>query len=505
MADKKFDKKRTQTQPARLWEERGIFGLIALSGAGAVAMIIWIVLSKPIGIPGEWTWPANVEPGGSYIPMVVVSALFIAVAGWLTRVNRWEKTGRKGRAVWLILLIIIAWMMSLGLLAMRTHPVLITGGIIASPLATTYFSTAIGIRDLPAALRDYPSLMQKQPQHARTHPPGPIVFFWAVDHMVQGWPGLARGLEAVFRRVDPDGMGFITTVLSDQLGIRLTKSNALAAVLSALILALAGSITLLPLYGLTASLYKPTTALRACLLFTVVPAFLLFAPSIDQFVLLFSVLTLWGFQLLRTRGNPLVGVFFALGLLMSLAVAVIGLFLAVWWLLERFVKPRDGEKADAKNVTIGLVAAIGLFLAIFVVLWLATGFSFPGAVKAGLGAHRQIILKEVGRTYWKWLLYNPIEFVCFIGLPLVIWTMAGIRGRFAWAWLITLLVLDVSGWVRAETGRIWLFLMPPAAMLAADRLGRLGKRFDIGFFSALALQLGQAIAMKVGLNIFIVK
>ena len=39
-----------------------------------------------------------------------------------------------------------------------------------------YFSTALSIDDMGAALRDYPALMARfESDHARTHPPGLIV------------------------------------------------------------------------------------------------------------------------------------------------------------------------------------------------------------------------------------------------------------------------------------------------------------------------------------------
>ena len=34
--------------------------------------------------------------------------------------------------------------------------------------------------------------------------------------------------------------------------------------------------------------------------------------------------------------------------------------------------------------------------------------------------HREITLHEAGRTYWKWVLYNPVEFAFFLGFPLEI-------------------------------------------------------------------------------------
>lgn len=438
-------------------------------------------------------------------------ALLLATAGWLTRPKRWERTRRKWRAVWVIWIVLVAWLLAAGVLIVPQSPVIVTGGIIASPQATSYFTAAVGIEDLPGALRNFPALMETFPQHARTHPPGPVLFFWTVNHLVRSWPGLAGLIERICLLLDGDGTEHLSEVLSQQFGVPLTWENALAAVFSAFLLAGLGSLTLIPLYRIASSLYGPTAALHAILLFAAVPSFLLFGPSIDQLVLLFAVLILWGFLLWRKTGNPIIGLFFALGLLMSLGLVVMLLFVGLWWLLWR--SGAGLQKADEKRRFIGLLLAAALLAAFFIALWLSVGLNLLAIVKAGFAAHRHTTLEEASRTYWKWVIYDPIEFAAFLGMPVIIWAVAGLLRRkerglqqgFALAWIGTLLLLDLSGWVRGETGRIWLFLMPPAAVFAAVRLGQLGKRFDFAYFSALVLQLGQAITMKAGLDIFILK
>ena len=495
---------RKQSFLGRLWREKRTEGLILLSVAATVAVMVWVISNRPIGIAGEWTWPTRVVIGARFWTPLGAVALLIAAAGWLTRPNRWERMTGKRRAVWVIWLVLVAWLLAAGILLVPQSPVLLTGGIIASSQATSYFSAAVEIGDLPAALKNFPALMEKLPLHARTHPPGPVIFFWGVDHLVRRWPALEKGLEALCLRLDKEGTQNLAEVLSREFGFPLTRSDALAAVLSAFLLAGAGSLSLFPLYGLAASLYNPTTAMRTILLFATVPSFLLFAPSIDQLVLLFAVLLLWGFHLLRKTGSPLVGLFLALGLLISLGLVVMLVFIGLWRASEgSALSGRPG--ASGRRIFAGLLGAAALFFGVFALLRLALGLNFPEVIRAGLAVHRHITLEEVGRTYWKWVIYDPVEFGIFLGMPVVIWAIGGVRRGFALAWLGTLVLLDLSGWVRAETGRIWLFLMPPAAMLAANRLGETGKRFDLAFFSALVLQIGQAMTMKAGLDIFILK
>jgi hypothetical protein len=488
-----------QAKRAKLWGDM----LILLAGVAAVVAIVWIISGHSVGLAGEWIWPMNITPGGQYVPFVIAAALLIAVAGWLTRPGRWEKTRRKVRVIWLIIIILISGLLADGLLLMRSNPLLVVSGIITSREATSYFPAAIAIPNLPEALRDYPALMHKLPQHARTHPPGPIVFFWVVDRWVQSSPALQHALAVTFKRIDPLLTDDLPNILGRELGIPMTLADAHAAILSAFILVFLGSCTIIPLYLVGRTLFNSTTALRACLLFSTVPAFLLFGPTIDEVVLLLAVLMLWVFILLCRSGNPLIGFIFAIALLMSLGSAAVILFIGLWWLFDR--KTASDQKAPPKKLLFGIGGALALFLVTFVILKLTLGLDFIAVLREGLAIHRNITTVEAGRTYWKWVLFDPLEFAFFLGGAACIWALAGLRGGFAWAWLAAFVLLDASGWVRGEVGRIWLFLMPPAILIGAARIDRLGKRFDLGFFSAMVLQIGQAASMKVALDLFIVK
>jgi len=506
-------------------------GIVLLSVAATILLIVRVVLKQPIGIPGEWDWPTRTIFGARFWPPLLGAVLLLATAGWLTRPNRWERIFPRLRALWLIWLVLIAWLLAMGIRAVPEYPVLRTAVEIASPQVTSYFSTAVGITDLPAALRQYPSLMEKMPQHARTHPPGPVAYFWGVIRLMRAWPTLEKAVQWLCLRLDREGTPHLSEVIAQQLNFTLSQTDALAAAFSAFLLAGIGSLSLIPLYLFTSSLYRPTTALRTAMLFATVPSFLLFAPSIDQFALFSAALMLWGFLLFLRRGNPLIGLFFAFGLLITLGLVAMALLLALWWLAAagRFPakvqglqttpggdaakQPAEQTLASPRILLVGLIAATLIFLGIFVVLWLAAGLNFPAIVKTGLLLHRHTTLEEASRTYWKWVFYNPVEFACFLGMPVVIWAAAGLgdirsrglRGGFAFGWLMTLVLLNLSGWVRAETGRLWLFLMPPAALIAAHCLGQSGKRFDLAFFSALVLQIGQALTMRAGLDLFIIK
>lgn len=74
------------------------------------------------------------------------------------------------------------------------------------------------------------------------------------------------------------------------------------------------------------------------------------------------------------------------------------------------------------------------------------------------------------RTYWKWLLVNPLELCLAAGLPLVLLALTSLRvvwktpraaaaGPF-WMSLFTWALLWLTGKNMGEAARLWIFLMP---------------------------------------------
>jgi hypothetical protein len=119
---------------------------------------------------------------------------------------------------------------------------------------------------------------------------------------------------------------------------------------------------------------------------------------------------------------------------------------------------------------------------------------------------------EAARSYWAWLIMDPVELIVFAGLPLVaaaFWSWRSMARdpesarlrAFLLAWFIAVVLLDLSGTVRGEVGRIWLFLLWPAALAAGPRLASLPRR---GFVISvlIALQVWQAILMRGYLTLY---
>ena len=129
-------------------------------------------------------------------------------------------------------------------------------------------------------------------------------------------------------------------------------------------------------------------------------------------------------------------------------------------------------------------------------------------------ARLDIISDEVARrTYWKWLLYNPIDFFVFIGIPISMLSFRCIydviRSRkieasniLSVAFFIILFLLLVSGINRSEVARLWMFLMPFPALIAASQIAQIKIKTSSAFLILISLQILQAIVFKLFINVY---
>src|SRR5262249_50371344 len=108
--------------------------------------------------------------------------------------------------------------------------------------------------------------------------------------------------------------------------------------------------------------------------------------------------------------------------------------------------------------------------------WIAFGLNLPAVWWLNLQNHAGFY-SHFSRTWWKWLLVNPIEFAFAAGGPRggsaarVAVLQVPVHGRAApqhvWAGLATLGLLWLSGKNMGEAARLWIFLMPGLAWFSA--------------------------------------
>lgn len=229
---------------------------------------------------------------------------------------------------------------------------------------------------------------------------------------------------------------------------------------AAALVILAGALATPALYALGRDLFDEGTARTAALLFVFVPTSLLYgATSGDA---LFATLGVLAAALLASRRRLLVyagAVVLAVASFFSYALLAAG----AWAALVRW---RRFGLGDALPVALLCAAAV---LAFYLALYVITGFDVIAAIEATNARYRDGIANV--RPYLFYFFGSPAAFVFMLG-P-VAWFAAralAVRETTALALAAVIVVAVLVGYTKAETERIWLFLVPFACLAAARGL-----------------------------------
>ena len=168
----------------------------------------------------------------------------------------------------------------------------------------------------------------------------------------------------------------------------------------------------------------------------------------------------------------------ALAAFFSWALLAVGAWAALLTLL------RDGWRPAAVLAAVCAVPFLGFNAA------LAAGWGYDpiGTLEATEGVYRNSLASI--RPYWCWVVGSPAAWALAAGLPIVI--AAGRHATLASVATFSVIgIASVLGFTKAETERIWLFLVALACVAAAEHVptGRLRL--------VVALLLGQALGMQL--------
>lgn len=461
------------------WRSLGTF-----QGGLVLLLALWLSLGLPLGYSPEWAWPLRLTPA-PFLPWAKWLLWFLG--GWalawglfegsrrLRRVRSWLRMASLG---WLVLWGAGGSLWAMSISAPLPHWLV---AIAWSPISNEYFSAAYEVHDWPSFLASYPQRMASAQYHLATHPPGSVGIYWLWVRLYEGSPWLRKALEGWLER--EASWGGVEGLRRWALRFPGTPELPPSAVGAALFSSLA---FLLLAFGGVASIYAwlrqvghEEQAWRGALMAALLPALCFFGFGLDGVLFGFSaaLCALWERTMGASTSKGRWGWAFTTGLLwgvgLSLSLGLLALFplwLGVAWLRK------EGRRPWAERVG-GLLLGAGLLGAGA----MAAGVPAWAIVREGLGAHRQVTLTHFRRTYWIWLGLNGVDVALFVGLPLFLaWLAALWRSRktpqgqplAAWGWALlgTLLLIDLAGVVRAEVGRIWMFLYPPlVAHWAADQ------------------------------------
>ena len=432
----------------------------------------------PLGVPGEWQW-LRVRPGpinpfrlGLALAAVVAYAAFAALG---LRALAGNAVGRLRESGWIVALAVVA---------AATQGVVQDGAAdgyglekwilaLENPGSSGYFTVAKTQMDDPSRfLADYPGWIARQDAlHIGTHPPGLFVVARAVFDRMAGSPDLARRVVA---------LAPTSTALMIRVSPGLSRSDAATLIAIGAMTLLACSLTVVPLYLLSRASGLPASAAwAAATLWPVLPSALMFQPTADTAFPLLSTsalaLAAWAGQGGRLQGwlaSLASGLILGVGMQFTLAFLPVGLIVAM---LIVFSSQRSWPRR------LGLIVATGVvFLAITLGVWAVTSAN-PFAIWWHNQANHARFYVENPRTYWAWLLDNPIETAVGLGLPTSAWIAVGLaspRSRpvplVAWITLAVLALLTLGGRSLSEVARLWLPFFPALLVAAGAGFSRVG-------------------------------
>lgn len=183
--------------------------------------------------------------------------------------------------------------------------------------------------------------------------------------------------------------------------------------------------------------------------------------------------------LVTPRTRALGAVALALSAFLSWALLAVGAWAAV------VVWRRDGVRA----ALILAAACAAALLAFNIILAAATGYDPIGTLRATEQVYRASVAQR--RPLWFWAFGSPVAWGVLLGPPLVALALRSATAARATgvATAIVIAIAAGGGFTKAETERIWLFLVPLACVAAAPHVRRLTPLLGALAAEALAVQL----------------
>ncbi|MEX0726192.1 MAG: glycosyltransferase family 39 protein, partial [Planctomycetaceae bacterium] len=390
-----------------------------------------------LGIAGEWTWERilwndqnRAEALWGVCLALIAGALYVGFAFWGTEyfpssdALHGTKQRRVRAGLWLCGLWIVAngWVLALQQSPPEPYNLTKAAWVTYYPSASGYFFHArYRIVEPSSFLAKYEAWMREgDVLHVGTHPPGLYLLNFAVlrlcerspvltEAIIASTPGeIERGLDDVNRHLRASPRELRPSDRAALWGMILfTQAVALAAVF--------------PLYALVRHHFSSQTAWQAATLWPLIPALNVFLPKSDTLYPFVTLLLIWcALQAVRRNSwlwGCCAGFVLWIGLTMSLALLpglVLTTLLIAWELL---LAHRSGPNPahepaattpDGKRRIAPLAAMGATFVCLVTAVWWLADLNLWNCWRLNLQNHAGFYA-HYSRTYWKWLLVNPLE------------------------------------------------------------------------------------------------
>jgi hypothetical protein len=274
-----------------------------------------------------------------------------------------------------------------------------------------------------------------------------------------------------------------------------------------MLLPLLGGLAVWPLYAFSKRVSNSSVAAITAMVFPLLPLFAMWMSQWDQ---IYPLLLFLGLYLAHTAlgkrswwrifaaGVPLsIATFFSVG--NAVLMVIVGLYGVAWlWLQRKSVR-------FSVSHSLGLASTFALgCTSIWLLNWLFYGVNPLSVISTG---SRLAFESTTGnRSYGLWLLGNPIDFLVFLGFPIVILLIYNLIKRspfpksllpLASATFGTLLVVWLSGIVRGEVGRLWMYFGPLVVLIAIGWSEARATEYPSGSRTTLYVSLIALVALQL--------
>ncbi len=327
-----------------------------------------------------------------------------------------------------------------------------------NPGINGYFSSSLKIGNTLLFIDNFEKYFPYLDQHGRGHPPGGVVVLRNITYFFEGNQQITDFVLTKIRTPKNEAL---------LLWKKLTPAQQVSSVVSAFLLHLLASFSIIPLYYLVKKLKNHQTAIDSVMLLSLTPSFAFFALLFDPIYALLS--TTVGLLLVSSLGKNkshllflagtlmVFSLFFSISILPAMMVMVIAIFL---W---NFKFLKDELLKRWLSFFAGLITSILFFYSI--------GYDFFNTLSL-------VVKYQAPREYLDWVFYNPYDFFVYLGIPtsllFIYLTISTFKNKskktdlkkiILWSFWFVFLLLIITGISRGEVGRIWLPLMIIPLML----------------------------------------
>jgi len=486
-------------------------------GLAALAAALVITRAVNVGVTGEWIMRFTGDRAWSgLLPVVPVLGLILLLVGASYR--KIESARRSERIITVAMLVVFLFAMQFAVGAAGEF-----GGqeallAVVTPTTNLYFTEAGAVENAAQYLSGYSKrAAESEGWQLKTHPPGPVLFFYAVRSVTKACPGVRNAILDFAGRFISESSNWRNEEAFALLARRIDGAAEAAGWLAVGLLRLAAALSAVPAYIFARALYGRRKAIAAAALAGLIPSLLLFNATIDQlYPVLGLTAALIGYRAAARRSllmNVAAGGVLFVGLMFSVSFVVyviLTIVIQVWVLLT-------GKKADELTRELWAVMRMTECLLIGVLLGAVAIYVFTGMRFLCLSNWVQCVRanklfnEESGRTYLAWLAANPVLFAAFLGLPaaalfarrafaevrlLISRRALSAADAVTMALVCVLAALWLYGANLGEVERLWMPLMPLCAIV-----GMGGSNFSrAGILILLGLQGLQAMVFKLSLD-----